>query len=259
MKKLFFIFVVSLMFLQFISAIDTEVKVNTLSNHTLRLNFLDPDRATSGKISFETDTSNTGETGEVSYIFSNPSSSFDLAITLLKDGQKLIYELVEDVTASETLQAIFIPGAIEINKDYQESVVEEVQVEESLVGVVVEKNLTDEVVDESLSEDSGTAGEQIKPKSKFSILSLFKIFKLSGFASSEEDGSLKKFLYYGGGFIFLLVIIFLIFMKLRKKHNDVDGSQRKFKDDDEEIEDAERKLEEAREEIREVRRNKIGI
>ena len=78
-RGIIFIFTV-LLLISSVSAIDTEIKIYTLSNHTLNLQFLNPDRASEAVISFESITNNSGVSGEFSYIFSNNAESFDLSI-----------------------------------------------------------------------------------------------------------------------------------------------------------------------------------
>ncbi|MBU1988152.1 MAG: hypothetical protein KKD94_01570 [Nanoarchaeota archaeon] len=254
MKKLFFVFVVSLFFLQFVSATDTLIKVDTLPNHDLRLNFLNPDlNLNGGVISFETKKIETGETGIVEYVFSGSAETFNLRLTLLNNGTEVKSEFVEGVTAGETLYAMFIPGVIYIKKNYVVPVVDTSVTEETPV---------EEVLEENGEENSALSGGVTDnkdvdiEKEGFKFSNLFKFFRVSGFSTNEgedKSSSSGKFVFYGIGVIFVLAIVFFVF----KNKKGFVG--RKFNNDEDELGDAQRKIDEAEQEIREVRRRRVGI
>jgi len=258
-RRIFFAILCFIIFLQLVSAIDTEIKIDTLSNHTLRLIFLSNEGAIS---TIENIKLNSGEDGTIPYIFSYAQDSFNVGITLLKDGNRLFYELIEDVTSGETLYARLIPGAIEITKDYQELEVEVPVTEESAVdettSVII--NESSEEVNESDEETPTVSGGVVDGEKQiseegFKFSNFFKFFRISGFVSSEDGkSSSMKFVFYGIGFVFLLAIVFFVFKM--KKNSGVGG---KFKNDEDELGDAQRKIDEAEQEIREVRRKRVGF
>lgn len=256
MKKLFFVFMVFLFFLQFVSAIDTNIRIDTIPSHDLRLNFLNPD-LTSGTISFETKKISTGETGVVEYIFSGSAEAFNLRLTLIDNGTQVLSELINDVVAGETLYAMFIPGVIDVKKNYQELGSEEIQSDETI------EELTNETVEEIQTVSGVVVDQEEAPIEKeevseeeFKFFGFLKFFRISGFASSEDgENSYKKWIYYSLGFVLLAGIVFFVFRGMKKQGFGNKG----FKNDEEEIRDAEMKIQEAQDEIKEVRRRKIGI
>lgn len=269
MKKIFFIFAVCLLFLQFASAIDTEIKINTLSDHTVKLTFLNPDRATELPIKYDLVKLDSGETGEISTTFSNPAESFDLNVVVSKmienneTNGTSSYEvlsandigIIEDITAGETLFLQLIPGAIDVVKNYQ---VPEV-VETSSEPEVVEENVTEAVVDSEEALDSSQENEE-EAETEGSSTGIFaaflRFFRISGFATSEGGSSSKVFLYSGLGFVLVVIFALFVFAKV-KKGKKINLPGKRFLSDDDEIADAEKKIEEAQDEIREVRGKRI--
>lgn len=259
-KRGFSLFLVLVICLQIVSAVDTEIKIDTLANHQIKLNFLNPGRPTSTPIMFENVKIDSGESGIISTVFSNDAESFDLGIYLSDNGTELLYELVENITAGETFHALFIPGVVEITKNYQEQVAEPVAVEDEspedlsvgeednstadLTGGITDESGGDVVGNESVSEDENGFVDFFK---KF-----FNRFLISGFATAEDDeSSSNNLIYYGIGFF---VVIFLIVLFIHHKKKLSGGKpKRKFASDEDEIADAEEKIREAKSEIDEVR------
>jgi large-conductance mechanosensitive channel len=255
-----FILLTIIIFLQFTSAINTEIKISAPSNHDLKLTFINPDAAINGeKITLETKKINTKEDIEIITTFKTNKKVFNLAYYLTNNGTKILSGTIKDITAGETLYLLLIPGAIKITKNYTEPLIEEIL-------VIKEINNFSENDLENSSEI--ISGEFIKNSeknisklnkgffNKFETSIFLKIFRISGFVSSNpEKTSFNKFFYYLIGFILFFIILFFIIKMKNKKEN----GNKKFKNNEEELKDDEKKIQEAQDEIKEVRGKKIGI
>ncbi len=212
-KRIIFSLIVCILLVQAISAIDTEIKINTLSNHTLNLQFLNQNPP---PISFESITNNSGESGEFSYVFSNSATSFDLSVFLIKENKKILYERFEDIISGKIVVITFIPGVVEIDKDYQEVQISETQ-NQTEENEIIESNVTNETSElENMSNESSSkiTGEVSSETESW----FFKFFKLIGLATSEEsDSSSINGVYYAVGIIVLLFLAYFIIKKTRNK------------------------------------------
>jgi len=121
---LFEIFGISIFIILFgvVSAGTIEVNIETLKDHTLNVNFLNPDRNSGeGPISYGSITKDTG-TGELSFTFSSTASSFDIDVFLMKGKEVLAHELFEGVKNNQKVLIVLVPGVVrEITEDYNPS------------------------------------------------------------------------------------------------------------------------------------------
>src|SRR3989344_2499190 len=267
-RKILFILLAGLFFLNFLSATDTEIKITTMSNHDLLLTFINPDAAsTGGEIILETRRLNSGEEGIFSTTFSTSKDKFNLEYSLSKNGTKLIPDIIKDITSGETLNLLLIPGEVEVTKNYQEPTLkgtaEEIIIETSEIQIAESKNLSDNSTITGAVSDgvSGSNGEIDNPNnSKLKLFGWLKFLKISGFVPSEEEGSSSaNFVYYGIGLVIVLAVIFFISRRMHRNSDFTNNSNKGFRSDEDELADAQRKIDMAQEEIHEVRAKRTGI
>src|SRR3989344_5193027 len=266
-RKILFILLAGLFFLNFLSATDTEIEIITMSNHDLRLTFFNPNAAsTGGEIILDTKRLNSGEEGIFSTTFSTSKDKFNLEYSLSKNGTKLISDIIKDITSGETLNLVLIPGEIEITKNYQEPTLKETAeeiIKISGIQTSESKNLSDNstitgAVSGNVSENNGEMDNS--NNSKLKLFGWLRFLKISGFVSSEEErSSSANFIYYGIGLVIVFVIIFFISRRTHRNSDFSDNSNRGFKSDEDELADAQRKIDMAQKEIHEVRTKKTGI
>ncbi|MBR9701377.1 hypothetical protein GOV13_00475 [Candidatus Pacearchaeota archaeon] len=244
--------VVCLLLVSFVSAIDTEIKINTLSNHTLNLQFLNP---TPPPISFLAMTNNSGETGEFSYVFSDDVETFILSVFLMKGSDVVLSERFENITAGKKVVLTFIPGVVEIDKDYQEIVLEEI---EPLVENQTDLNATENQTGE-LTNDDVNGAENIAEQNASNESSEGFLRKV-GFVFSEREGSFSmKNIYYGIGVILIFGILFFVFKKHKHK---LEKGLKDLKEDvaesaeEETLEEAEEELEKMTDKVEKLKEEK---
>lgn len=236
-KKLIFSLLVLIFLVQLISAIDTEITIKTLPNHNVNINFLNPS-PDDGVISFDNFNENSGESGNLSFVFSSNEPKFDITVFVMKSTEKIVYERFDNNTAGESLYLILFSQGSEIIKNF-EAVTNQTLEENSTIN---ETNET-EVVNES--EDGA---------------------KITGSAFFGEEGLFSnKTTYYVIGAIILLGIGVFVFFKLKKKQkipkeikvkklSELQTEKKeKLQDNKEIIEDAEKKIKEAQEDIRKIK------
>lgn len=251
-KRLIFALLFILATMQFTCATDTVIKISTLSNHTVKLEFLNSDTSDIDKISLQQFVKlNTGDSGEISYPFSTSETTFRLRATLQKDGEEIISELISDITTGENLHIILIPGAVEITKNYVEP------------KIIVEESATTEIVNtsETLVENLTETSEAVSKENKSRFFGFLSFFRISGFANSEnEKGSSGNTFYYAIAAIILAGIFFFIFAKVRKKKSALSGTnniQKRVFTDEDELLDAEKRILEAEREIVDLKSKRI--
>lgn len=263
--------VVFLLLVSFASAFDTVIKINTLSNHTLNINILNPDRSTPGSvIAFDIVNKDSGETGEVDYAFSNSAESFDLSIFLLKEGKTILHKTFEDIPSGKTVMLTFIPGIVEIDKDYQEKAPNELEeanisIENQTAEINETENQTNEIVVEEVKKVVGESAREInktiEDKKGFlenSFKGLLRLFKLSGFSVSDEKDFLQRniFYYVFGVFLLGLVLFFVSKPVRRKLKNSYSSKKKKIEEREESLEEAKNKLKEMQEKVDELSNQK---
>ena len=243
-KRLVCSLLVLFFLVQVISAVDTEITVKTFPNHQLNINFLNPSSA-GGNLLFDSFNNNSGESGEISFVFSSNELKFDITAFVMKSTEKIVYERFDDNTVGESLYLTLFPGASEIIRNFDTNETNNTSSEEnSTINETLEENLTTSEVEESGQENE-------------SALMGSTIFGGDGFFS-------KKTTYYGIGVIVLLLTGFIVFKILKKKKKPkeikvkklselMDNKKEELQDKKEIIEDAERKIKEAQEDIRKIK------
>lgn len=232
-KSLVIIFAVIFIF-QFATALETNIKINTLGNHIININFLNPDRASEGIISFESQTLQSGS-GEVTTTFVSEEEKFDLSIFLMEGSKKVVYEEFKGLINGEDFSLILLPGIpkesmIEFDKDVVETVVEnstEVMENESIQenettienesneeANISQENSTEQITGEITNTNSN---ESSKSKNLFSRL----------LDSDVGSNPYSKFILYfviafallGAGFFLKGTIKKKVFSNKKKKDN----------------------------------------
>ncbi len=258
-KKIFFILVMSLLLVQVVNAIDTEIKIKTLPNHEVQATSFDP--TSSSFNAFERLINNSDEYGDISFVLSSDELNFNLIIFIKKDGVTIISKKYADnFVAGEHIYIELAPEWFEF-----------------LITPINETLLKNETIENTTIEN--TAIEDKNPS------------KLTGFAAFGEEGSLFKKIYYIAGIFLLLGALAFIGLKLmekkikaskeikvkklselqaekkgdaqekkediQEKKEHIENQEKKVKEKmqnkEEIIEDAEKKIREAQEDIRKIR------
>jgi len=247
-RGIIFIFTV-LLLISFVSAIDTEIKIYTLSNHTLNLQFLNP---LPPPISFESITNNSGETGEFSYVFSNNAETFDLSVFLMNENERVLHERFNGIISGKTVLLTFIPGIVEIDKDYQEPSIEEVEE----INVSVENQTLE--VNETQNQTNDTINEVEEEKEEKTSWSFQGFSRLIGFSISDEESFFptKIFSYWMGAFLFLIVLFFVSKPIRRKLKDSYNAKKKNIKEKEETLEEAKRELKEMQKKVDDLKEQK---
>lgn len=253
---------------QFVFAFETNVTINTLSDHTLNLQFLNPSPP---PISFEAFNVDSGDSGVVNYVFSNSAESFDLIIILMEGNKKIADKRFNGIETGKNVMITFISSNVfDIDKDYVAPVETTPVSEEAniLDGPLI--NETEEVFVEN-STDQITGNTIGKESNETSFFSGFfnKVKSIIGFSVEEneindsqvdeqEGNSYSKFIFYFVGAFILLGILFFVVGRVKenrgkdeKRSVDKKYSGRDEEDDEDSyMKDAENKMAEAETEIR---------
>jgi hypothetical protein len=256
----YFILVFAVMFLlPIISAIDTKIKVTTYSNHSINLNFL----PTSGSLDlFQAKNLNSGDTGDVEFIFSSEMPTFDITAFIMKDGERVVYQRFDGNTAGESLHLILMPSNTKIIKNYE-------QVE----------SLNQTTPEEPVNNNQTTTNQTIETVNETNVTAPQGI---TGLATSENKGNSifsGNIVYYIFGALFLVIAVSVGRMMFKRRaygseHHPKEVRVKKLSDLKEErksaspdldvnlyqnaISDAEKKIAEAQDEIKKLKnRGKI--
>ena len=233
-KKIIFSLLVLIFLVQVISAIDTEITIKTLPDHDVNINFLNPSPG-EGNINFESFHENSGESGNISFVFSSNEVKFDITAFVMKSTEKIVYKRFDDNTAGESLYLTLFPEGSEIIRNF-EAVTNQTLEENSTINETLEENETETEIE------------------------------ITGSAIFGEEGIFsKKATYYVIGAIILLGIGAFVFFKLKekqktpkevkiKKLSELQTEKKeKLGNKEEIIEDAEKKIKEAQEDIRKIK------
>ena len=245
-------------FISFATAADTVIKINTLSNHKLNLQFLNPEPP---PIAFGTITVDSGDSGVVDYVFSNSSDIFDLSVFLLGDGGTILHERFNGIDAGKTVVIDFVPGVVDIDKDYHEETVEAAETgtvtETSNATAENETSVTEPEVNDT-QEEVAPENENVSDNNQGGIS---RFFSLIGFASSGDNegtgfSGTKTFYYAGGAFLLGIALFFVSKPVARKLKNSREAKKEAIKAKEETLEDAKRKLKEMQEKVDEMTHEK---
>lgn len=240
-KKLILSLLVLIFLVQVISAIDTEITIQTLPDHHVNINFLHPD---SNVLLLDKFDQNSGESGNLSFVFSSNEVEFNIAAFVTKSTETIVYARFDDNTAGEPLHLILLPEGSEIIKNF-----------EPVTNQTLEENSTNETLEESPAVNE--AAEEIEPEEETKITGS-ALFGEEGFFANSE-------VYWVGGAIIFSGVGAFVFFKLKKKTkkskeiklkklNELQTEKKeKLHDNKEIIEDAEKKIKEAQEDIRKIR------
>jgi hypothetical protein len=241
-RKILFIFLLTaFMLLSFVSAVETEITVETLPEHNVEIRALQPDEVYNLIESLYT---KSDTEGHASVILSTDVSQFELAVWIKQNNDLIKHErFEEEFSAGEPIKLELYPDWYlkqkEIEKEFLARSSNNSEIEE--VSAEAESEEIEEAEETNVSEE--------KPNN----------FNLAGLAVFGEEGFLsKKTLYYIIGIVALLGIAFLgtsQMMKMRregkllfKRKNAGDDS-----DFNKQLEDAEKRIKEAQEEIARIK------
>lgn len=231
---IFFLFLIS-----FVCAGNLEINIQTLENHTLNLNLLNPENRIESYVSMTNNTCN----GEMTLNFQNAADSYDIDVFLMKDGKKVIYESFKEIANDQKVLIVLVPGLSSITEEYSEPIATPEPATEEVREVAYTENesvdLTGDVIEQK--EETETTKEENNSIKEVGELAdtmktgFFSFFKFLGFAvEDEKTASSGKGLYYISGVIGVFIIGFFLFRKsdILKKPKKSKSSSEDKKDDD---------------------------
>ena len=252
-RKVLLFLVISLLAVQMVSAINTNIIVKTMPLHEVQITVID----SSGNV-LERFINISDVYGDVHFVYSSNLDSFNLITCVKRYGEKIlpVQKLMKEYPAGQDIYLELITSGFKIIET-------PVQANES---EALEENNTLENKTEAL--DAGNASSE---KSKFTL-----------FATEEGKGilSLNTLYYAFGGIVLLIVVFILVKMKksksrLFKKNDEIKEKTESKKEDIKKlkdltkekkekiesnldiIEDAEEKIREAQEEIKQVKKDEM--
>lgn len=190
-KRVLTILLLSVLILQFVSAIDTNIKIKTVSNSEVQLTVMDA--STSAFSSLAHYINNSGTYGDLEFTYSGDESNLDLLIIIKKFDEKIYYKKYrENYVAGEDIYLEIEPEGYALTES---PVFEELNLTVDLneTNSTEEANLTEEINETNLTiNQTGLLGNNS--------------FGIKGMAISDLSKSSFKFLYYILGFIALLTL-----------------------------------------------------
>ena len=108
---LFFIFV------QVVSADILEMEIQTLANHRLNIDFLNPDRS-GNPLKYDSINEDTGEDGVLNLEFSDTVDVFDMSIFLMKGSEVVAKKTFTEVANDQKIRLFISPQVISIEENY---------------------------------------------------------------------------------------------------------------------------------------------
>ena len=201
LKKFLIIFFLFLFAMQFVLAVDTEIKIKTPSFTEIHLTVLDPDADYNAYAIYK---QTSDAYGDATFTYSGDAFVFDLMVVLKKSDKTISSEKYrENYVAGDPIYLEIIPNGYEIR--------ETPKISGTVTGVDSDINVTNST-EENLTapvepEVNSTIQEEA-PKNKSGILSFF--LNSEGEKQNKTDSSFKG-LYYIGALVLLFIIGFFIF------------------------------------------------
>ncbi len=235
-----------LLIVNFVSAVDTIVQVETYPNQNIILDFL----KASPLSKLETIKVTSDATGKAQVKFSTTQNFFDINAFVKEGSEILVHYRFNEVTTGENV-------LLKLFKDNQE-IVKGIEIATNTTSNDTLTNTTNLVANNTTENNS--ASEEDTTPSNTGITGL-----AADTPATDDSSFLGKNIYYILGAIVLIIIIFLVF-KMRKKNSwtgpadvkvrklsDPHGEKEKVSNYTKAIEDAERKINEAQSEIRKIK------
>jgi len=201
LKKFSIVFFLFLFAMQFVLAVDTEIKIKTPSFTEIHLTVLDPDADYNAYAIYK---QTSDAYGDATFTYSGDAFVFDLMVVLKKSDKTISSEKYrENYVAGDPIYLEIIPNGYEIR--------ETPKISGTVTGVDSDINVTNST-EENLTapvepEVNSTIQEEA-PKNKSGILSFF--LNSEGEKQNKTDSSFKG-LYYIGALVLLFIIGFFIF------------------------------------------------
>jgi len=239
-KKIVLGFVLLLLAMQIVLAIDTEITVKTLPNNEVQLTTFEPD--TTSFIVYERFKGTSDDNGKISFTFSSTKPVFNVVIFVKQDGTTVLTERYEESYTAGTSFTIelypswYTPPIEEINdtgvNETEEIVVDDVELNDTPILI----NETEEVQEESNDESDIDIGSFLK-----------------SFTS-------KKVLYYTAGGVIALFVVIIVILLITKLLLDVRRGLREDKSSSGgDVSGKKKSIEEAKEKIRKTKEEKQSI
>ncbi len=234
------------LFLSFgiVSAVDTEITVQTLPEHSVDIYILQPDEEYSLIKDFHV---SSNKSGVASATFSSDVSEFEVKVLVRKGNTQIVNERFNDTfSAGESVSLELYPEWYITQK--------EIEAQRLTASSNSTNNSAEILADTNATENNSAENETEEANISESD---GKTFSFGGFAIFGEGGFLsKKVIYYSIGSIVSLVVLFLVIlqvMKMIRKKKDMERYGYVREDSNAELRDAERKIKEAQEEIAKVK------
>ena len=245
-RKLFLALIISIFIINFVFAIETEIKIKTLPNHEVQLTTHKSNTADFVIINQFKD--NSDEYGDITFISSCDEETFDLIIYLKKDNEKV---LANNFTNPY--------------KEFNLIVGEPIYIELAPFWFEFIETPTNEAEEEIIPNETEVV-EEIVPNETKEIIEEENKVGITGSAVYGEEPLSKKTIYYSIMIIILLTISLVIFAIIKKsrlpnkksfsKENaqqilgDVEKEQKKKKQI---MKDAQKKMKEIEEDMEKLR------
>jgi len=240
------LFLLTILSISFVSAIDTQINVRTWPNHKASIFVLKPGEVYTMLNSYHI---NSGSTGEVSTIYSGDDSSIKVTIKITKDGQTVLLQKFENEFATGSpLYLQVIPN--KISENYK-------QLDEQREQNIANQTTSNQTI-QNTSQEVQTAPETTNS----TATNATKVnSSITGAAISEKSGiKIPSFVWYILLGLIIAGAIVFIFIKLKPKMKTLKTinhgrvalkpmSHKEIKDTTSQLAEAERKIREAQEEI----------
>lgn len=247
-----------------VSAGTLDMKIYTLSNHTLNINFLNSEMRMQ---SYGAMTEKTGADGELDLSFDNSAASFDIDIFLMKDSETVVYESFPEILNNQEVIIYFTPALASIEKAEQESSSNNKTNSENSTeinkAIDLSENSTKEINESAESEIvENTSNEKSSEKKSNKSISARSVTDMSKNRSTNSSSLYsminfdKKSLFYFGAGIGIFIVLIMgsaittkyIRTRRRAKNNSSFGNMSNAS-----LEDVQKKMEDVQKELLELK------
>ncbi len=243
-EKVLLIAVLVVLLLPIAAALDTKINVRTYTDHKVSIFIYENGQLTL----LDSHHADSGESGEVSYTYTSSVENLDVSVKITKNGERIMLEKFEDITAGEELFLRVEPD--NVLRDYRD-LEQAAEAETNETG-----NVTEETVVEETNETGNVTEETVEAINEEEEETDATI---TGNAVSGSDGISLTFIYYIVGFIVLVGVVVLIILGIKKwRASATPTSKEKTKQyfsypKNREIEEAEKKIREAQRELNKIK------
>ena len=253
-KRIIFIFILGLLLIQVILALDTPITVKTKANYDVTIRILNPDTT----IEFESFEKKSDSNGEASVVFSQDIGKIAIFILVRKDGKLIINrEFNNYSTGKSIILDLEKKPETQSNETINQTVLTNltnISINETLATNLT--NVTENTINETENLENNESSEK-NITEQIEIINQNKTSKISGMIiNGTKKVILSKITYIIVGIGFVLFLLIFILRKKLKERNHFDfrvkhmeaGEKIKFNEDKKIIE-LERKILDAKKEL----------